>query len=90
MWLLRALMINNTLQLFWLLSWQIATHMHPKIYYEGKIDLCHPALQFPEGRNVSYSVNHWLNEASMIQCLNEIVIVFLKLKPDALTLPQPQ
>ena len=38
--------------------------------YEGKTDKCHPAVQFPESRDVSHTANHWSNEASMIQRLN--------------------
>jgi len=58
--------------------------------YEGKTDKCHPAVQFPESRDVSHTANHWSNEASMIQRLNKIVIPFLKSKQDALMLPQSQ
>jgi len=52
--------------------------MHLQILYKGKTDKCHPAAQFPEGWDVLHTANYWLNEASMIQYLNKIVILFLK------------
>ena len=36
--------------------------MHPQILYEGKADRCHPAVTFPEGRDMSHTFNHWLYE----------------------------
>jgi len=41
--------------------------MRPLILYEGKTDRCHPAV---EGWDVSHTSNHWSNEVSMIQYLN--------------------
>ena len=54
--------------------------MHPQILHEDKTNRCHPAVEFPEGWDVSHTSNHWSNEVSMIQYLNKIVIPFLKSK----------
>ena len=41
--------------------------LSPQILYEGKTNRCHPSVKFPEGWDVSHTLNHWSNEATMTQ-----------------------
>ena len=39
--------------------------MHPQILYEGKTNRCHPAVEFPEGWDVSHTSDHRSNEVPL-------------------------
>ena len=46
-----------------------------QLVYEGKTTKCQPAVKFPEGWQVTHMPNHWCNEETMIDYIDESVIV---------------
>ena len=57
---------------FWLLQ----------IIYKGKTERCHPKFTFPCGWNVTRSPNHWSREPTMIEYVEEIIILYVKATRD--------
>jgi len=52
----------------------------PQLIYEGKTDHCLPQFQFPSTWNVTKSENHWYNEHTMIEYINEIILPYINEK----------
>ena len=48
-----------------------------QLIYKGKTSRCHPKFQFPEGWDITHAPNHWSNEFTMIQYINNIVVPYI-------------
>ena len=46
--------------------------------YEGKTPLCLPNHEFSEKWDVTYSANHWSNETTMKEYINNILLPYIK------------
>ena len=53
------------------------TLLPPQVIYRGKTVGCHPCITFPSKWNVTHSDNHWSNEATMVEYLEEIIIPYV-------------
>ena len=58
----------------------------PQIVYTGKTQRCHPRFQFPEGWHVTHTPNHWSNEATTLEFINEVLDPYFIAQREALDL----
>ena len=65
------------LVIFFLCSWCI-----------GKTTKCLPSVTFPEDWNITFTINHWCNERTMLCYVEEIIIPYLQAKKRHLALPE--
>lgn len=49
----------------------------PQVIYQGKTPGCHPRITFPPKWNITHSDNHWSNETTMVEYLEEIIIPYV-------------
>ena len=59
----------------------------PQLIYQGTTKACHPRVDFPKDWCITHTHNHWSNEDSMIEYIQEIVIPYCRLKRKELKLP---
>ena len=50
------------------------TLLPPQLLYGGKTTKCLPSTKFPSDWDVFYSENHWSNETTMLQFLDNVII----------------
>ena len=62
----------------------------PQLIYEGKTDRCLPQFQFPSTWNITKSENHWSNERTMIEYINDIILPYINKKRSELKLSKEQ
>ena len=62
----------------------------PQLIYEGKTDRCLPQFQFPSAWNVTKSENHWSNERTMIEYINQIILPYINDRRSELKLSNEQ
>ena len=48
-----------------------------QLIYAGKTSRCHPKFNFPKDWSISNSENHWSTERTMIEYLQDIIILFV-------------
>ena len=61
----------------------------PQLIYAGKTHRCHPnGVQFPSEWNIMNTVNHWSNEATMLEYADQVLIPYVEETKAALLLPQ--
>ena len=48
------------------------------LIYKGKTLRCHPNYKFPPGWHITHSPNHWSNEPTMIEYIENIVIPYVE------------
>lgn len=49
-----------------------------QLIYKGKTLRCHPNYKFPPGWHITHSPNHWSNETTMIEYIENIVIPYVE------------
>ena len=49
-----------------------------QLIYTGKTDCCHPRYPFPPEWNVTHSRNHWSNEDTMVQYVDNIILPYVE------------
>ena len=49
-----------------------------QLIYTGKTDRCHPRYPFPPEWNVTHSHNHWSNEDTMVQYVDNIILPYVE------------
>ena len=49
-----------------------------QLIYKGKTLCCHPNYKFPPGWHITHSPNHWSNETTMIEYIENIVIPYVE------------
>ena len=60
--------------------------LFPQIIYAGKTPRCLPSVKFPDGWHVTYTENHWANEHTTVDYINQILLPYVKRKRIELTL----
>ena len=58
----------------------------PQLIYQGKTTKCLPSVDFPQDWHVTYSENHWANEATMVDYLEKILFPYIEKKRHELQL----
>lgn len=58
----------------------------PQVIYQGKTPRCLPKYDFPEKWHVTYSVNHWSNEDTMKEYVDNVLIQYVTEKRRSLGL----
>ena len=48
--------------------------LYPQIIYAGKTSRCLPSAPFPKGWHVTYTENHWANEKTTEDYINQILL----------------
>jgi len=59
----------------------------PQLIYGGKTDQCHPKYKFPDNFHITHSENHWANESTMIEYLQNIITIIIDEIKEELDLP---
>lgn len=59
-----------------------------QLMYQGKTTKCLPSVTFPEDWNITFTINHWCNERTMLCYVEEIIIPYLQAKKRHLALPE--
>ena len=49
-----------------------------QLIYAGKTDRCHPRYQFPSDWHITHAPRHWLNEETMSQYINNIIVPYVE------------
>ena len=55
-----------------------------QLIYKGKTRRCHPKYEFPLDWHITHSPNHWSNEDTMIQYVENIIVPFVNRTRDLL------
>ena len=58
----------------------------PQLVYAGKTPKCLPKVDFPEDWDITFTENHWCNEAVMIDYVNKILLPYIAQKKQQLSL----
>ena len=61
-----------------------------QLIYAGKSSRCLPAFELPLDWLISYTPNHWSNEATMISYIEEIIVPFVQKKREDLRVGENQ
>ena len=64
----------------------VGDFLPPQIIYEGKTPRCLPKYDFPEKWHITYSTNHWSNETTMKEYVDNILLPYVKEKRTNLNL----
>ena len=48
-----------------------------QLIYKGKSSCCHPRFEFPSDWNITHSPNHWSNEDTMLQYIDNIILPYV-------------
>ena len=62
------------------------TLLPPQLLYGGKTTKCLPPTKFPSDWDVFYSENHWSNETTMLQFLDNVIIPYISHQREVLIL----
>ena len=49
----------------------------PQVIYQGKTQRCLPQYQFPPKWHITYSINHWSNEDTMKEYIEQIILPYV-------------
>ena len=60
-----------------------------QLIYKGKKSRCHPRYSFPMDWHITHSPKHWLNESTMIDYTQEILVTFIDGKRQMLDEEKP-
>lgn len=58
----------------------------PQLIYKGKSPKCLPSVDFPSNWHITFSENHWSNEKTMLQYLQQILFPYIEHKRQELQL----
>ena len=58
----------------------------PQLIYQGKTSRCLPCVKFPNEWHVTYSINHWSNEDTMKEYVENILVPYIDGKRKSLSL----
>ena len=48
-----------------------------QLVYTGKTARCHPPFSFPSDWSVTHSKNHWSNESTMLEYVNNVIVPYV-------------
>ena len=57
-----------------------------QLVYKGMTKRCHSPYNFPGDWLISHSPNHWSNEGTMVEHINEVIVPYVDRKLDDLDL----
>ena len=66
------------------------TLLPPQVIYQGKTTGCHAKVAFPDKWHITHSESHWSNEQTMLEYLENIIILYVTSTRQALDLPEDQ
>ena len=70
--------IDDKYQITALFACMMAGHFLPiQLIYGGKTPKCLPKVTFPSDWHITYTPNHWSNEATMIEYVKLIIIPYV-------------
>lgn len=49
-----------------------------QLIYTGKTDRCHPRYSFPADWSITHSHNHWSNESTMLEYIEDVIVPYVK------------
>ena len=55
----------------------LGVFLPPQLIYKGKSSRCHPRYEFPSDWNITHSPNHWSNEDTMLQYIDNIILPYV-------------
>ena len=58
----------------------------PQVMYQGKTPHCLPKYNYPEEWHITYSINHWSNETTMKEYVDNILVPYITEKRRSLGL----
>ena len=83
--------IDDKRQITAVLSVTMSGHfLPPQIIYKGTTRRSLPTVKFPAGWIVTFTENHWANELTTLQYIDEILLLYVKQKRKDLKLPDDQ
>ena len=57
-----------------------------QLIYQGTTKKCFPSSVFPLNWNITFSENYWLNESTMVEYIDKILLPYTKIKQEKLAL----
>ena len=64
------------------------TLLQPQVIYAGKTPGCHAKITFPRNWHITHSDNHWSTEETMLQCIDEVLVLYFSATQQELELPE--
>ena len=58
----------------------------PQLVYQGKTSKCLPSIKFPSDWHITFTENHWSNEATMVDYLEKVLVPYVERKREELKL----
>ena len=58
----------------------------PQLIYKGTTERCLPCIEFPKEWHITYSINHWANESTMVDYIEKILCPYIARKRSELNL----
>lgn len=49
-----------------------------ELIYQGLTDKCHPKVNFPKSWHITHSENHWSNEKTMCDYIDNVIIPYVE------------
>lgn len=49
-----------------------------QILYQGKTERCHPSQTFPDGFDMWHTPNHWANEETTLQFIENVILPYIQ------------
>jgi len=59
-----------------------------QLIYGGKTKRCHAVYNFPDDWNITHSANHWSNENTMIEYIQEVIVPYVECVREELQAPE--
>ena len=81
--------LNDKRQITAVLCGSIDGEFFPvQLIYAGKTKRCHPSYVFPEEWNITHSSNHWSNEDTMVEYIQEVIVPYVECVREELNKPE--
>ena len=81
--------LNDKRQITAVLCGSIDGEFFPvQLIYAGKTKRCHPSYVFPEEWNITHSSNHWSNEDTMVEYIQEVIVPYVESVREGLNKPE--
>ena len=62
----------------------------PQLLYGGKIERCHPVVNFPSDWDIWHTENHWSNESTILSYIDKVINPYLESKRQELEMASTQ
>ena len=82
----RVIGLNDKRQITAVLCGSIDGEFFPvQLIYVGKTKRCHPSYVVLEEWNITHSSNHWFNEDTMVEYIQEVIVPYVECVCEGLT-----